>query len=309
MKNMVFAKPLKDPVQAAILKTLIYSDIFEFPLTRDELWEFLITERKIPSSSFDKTLENLKKNKITNLEGYYCLKGSEKFVKTRIQNIPQIKYKLNIARKAAYFLSFIPTVLFIGISGGLAMGDVQKEDDIDLFIISKNNSIFKTRFLILIILEILGLRRTRSEKKARDKICVNYIIDETKISFSSDRHDLYTAHEIVQLKPLYERVDMYSKFIKANNWINKLIPNLNAQQKKDLNMIKKSKFTAIFNINIIYLLPEQLLRRLQIEIMKKHKTTEIVSRYVLAFNPKDYRLQTLRKMRLRLLNLGLLTKV
>jgi predicted nucleotidyltransferase len=308
MKNMVFAKPLKDPIQAAILKTLIYSDIFKFPLTRNELWEFLLIERKISSSSFDNALEMLKKNNITSVDGYYCLNGREQFVKTRIQNIPQVQNKLNIARKAAYFLSFIPTVLFIGISGGLAMGDVGKEDDIDLFIITKNNSVFKTRFLILIVLEIMGLRRIRSQKIARDKICVNFIIDEAKISFPSDRHDIYTAHEIVQLKPLYERACMYSKFLKANNWTNKIIPNLNVQQKKDSNMIKKSKFTAIFNINIIYLLPEHLLRRVQIEIMKKHKTTEMVSRYVLAFNPKDYRLQTLSKLRLRLLNLGLLTK-
>ena len=38
-------------------------------------------------------------------------------------------------------------------------------------------------------------------------------------------HDLFTAHEIIQLIPIFERDNAYNKFIKANSWINSVFPN------------------------------------------------------------------------------------
>ena len=36
-----------------IIKTLLYSDIFDFPLTKDELWFYLITSQKVSKKEFE----------------------------------------------------------------------------------------------------------------------------------------------------------------------------------------------------------------------------------------------------------------
>ena len=65
--------------QKAILTTLLYSDIFSFPLTKDELWKFLISEKKISREEFEKALLSLKKL-IVYHQNFYCLSGREEII-------------------------------------------------------------------------------------------------------------------------------------------------------------------------------------------------------------------------------------
>ena len=54
---------------------------------------------------------------------------------------------------------------------------------------------------------------------------------------------------------------------------------------------------------------EFLTRFLQMSIMKRHQSIETISKHVLAFHPYDYRLKTLKQMKLKMLQFGLLTKI
>ncbi len=291
----------------AILTTLSYSDIFDFPLSKEELWKFLVGKRKITRSEFEKKLIKLEE-KLDNKYGYYYLKGREKILQRRIFNLKEVEKKLKIAKNAADWLSIIPSVLFIGISGGLAMGDATKEDDI--FIITKKQKLFATRFWILFILTLLGLRRTRSDKNPRDKICVNLLIDESKLAWDSRKSDLYTAHEILQLKPLFERKNIYINFIKSNIWIESYFPNAEILDKENLLEvvnIKSGYFKKVLGILIGILSPENMLRFLQTAYMNDRGYSKSTSSASLAFHPNDYRVQTLNKLNLKMQELGLLT--
>jgi hypothetical protein len=304
---MVYANSSEDYIKKAILKTIIYSDIFNFPLTKNELWKFLSCEKKVLFRNFQNVLERSQKGAISVKDGYFFLKGRENIVEKRKKNITEAERNLQIAKKAVKYLSFIPTLLFIGISGGVAMGDVEKKDDIDFFVITKKNALFKTRFFILLILFITGLKRRRGVKYAPDKICINYLIDETAVAFPQSRHELYTAHEIAQVIPLFDREDTYRFFLEKNKWIKRFLPNAFSQKNSTVyNYPKSSGKYVSFLIN--FLAPEWMLRLVQINFMKAHLSGETISKSVLAFNPYDYRVQTLRNLRLRYQKLGLLTK-
>jgi hypothetical protein len=293
--------------RTAILRTLIYSDIFGFPQTKEEIWEYLISGDRISRSAFEGALNKLK-GEVIQLEGYYALAGRGEYIKKRISNNKYVHRKMKIAKKAAFLLAAIPTILFIGISGGLAIGDAEKRDDIDFFIITKKNTIFKTRLFILILLQAMGLRRKRLDKKPEDKVCVNFLIDETKLSFPSERKDIYTAREILQIKPLFDRENTYLKFLMMNKWIKNFLPNANIANNPKTNLVRESHLHAYFWL-LIGLLPiEKICRMLQKKVMEQHLGNETVTNHVLIFNPNDYRLQTLDKLRLKLLETGLLTK-
>ena len=215
---------------------------------------------------------------------------------------------MEIAKRAASCLSSVPTILFIGISGGLSVADVRDEDDIDFFIITTKNSLFKTRFLILLLLEKLGLRRKRAVKRSKDKICVNFLIDSTKLAFAKERQDIYTGREIVQLQPLFDRNRTYQKFLAANKWTKNYFPNASMRSVFESHH-ESSKWHKIFAFSLHYLFPEWVFRVSQTAFINTHKTSETVGKSLLLFNPHDYRVQTLRRLRLKLQELGLLTKI
>lgn len=306
---MAFNKRSFSDTQKAVLTTILYSDIFHFPLTHTELWKYLISEKRITRKAFTEALANLS-DVVATRDGYYFLTGKESLVTERKRLQAEVKKKLHIAKRAAFFLSHIPTIRFIGISGGLAVSNVKKEDDIDLFIIVKKGTLFMTRFWVVCMLEWLGMRRRRNEQFPADKICVNLLLDETKLLWPKKSRDLYSAHEIAQIQPLFERDNMFQRFMDSNQWIRTFLPNSQDEKEVFLGNTKSTNYLILqFFSYFIFIQPfETWLRKLQEHYMKKHQTTEVVSKNVLAFHPNDYRIEIMSKLRLKCENLGLLTK-
>jgi len=294
--------------EKAILKTLIYSDVFNFPLTKEEIWLYLSSPHTISRKDFDIAIQRLT-GKIIRKDGFFCLSGRAKCIDRRLKLANQTAKKIRIARKAAYFLSFIPTIQFIGISGGLAIGNAKKDDDIDLFIITKEKTLYGTRLWTLLMLEFLDLRRKRTDNSHADKICVNLIIEETRLSWALRLRDEYVAHEILQLKPLFDRGSMYGKFLKKNNWIKKYFPNAPEEFPFKQPLWNREYYTLKFlsRLNNSTLI-ESVVRGLQKHSIKKHQTIETVTDNFLAFHPHDYRGKTLEMLSFRYKQYGLLTK-
>lgn len=313
--------------EQAILTTILYSDIFSFPVTKDELWKFLISPQKITRKEFDKALHSLAQQ-ITFQDNYFCLKGKEKSIVQRKKNLTAVEQKMQRALWITQRLSRIPSLLFIGISGGLAVGNATKNDDIDLVIIVKKNTLFQSRLLVLIVLEILGVRRSRNQKYPANTICVNLLFDETQLGWFAKQQDIYTAREVGQMVPLFERKGIYKKFLSANSWISDFLPNIkmSSLQKQRFLWIPDShkgtsfykgsvavrddsvkvKFLELLFVNTFF---ELLSRQLQVRFMNRHRTNEIIKNSILAFHPYDYRIKTLKQLRLKMRQFGLLTKI
>lgn len=294
------------PADEAVLTTILYSDIFSFPITKNELWKFLIAKKKISRDAFDNSLNSLDEN-ISYKSGYFCLRNRDEIINKRLDNVSEVNRKLQKVRLVSQKLSSISSILFIGITGGLAVGNVTKHDDIDLVIITKKNTLFLTRFFILFMLETMGLRRTRNQIKTADTICVNLLFDETAIDWFAEKKDVYTAREIAQVLPLFERNGMYRKFLSANKWIKNFLPNIAYSDIKFEKKIGNTRLQSITNLISTSFFETQF-RFLQMKWMKQHQTNETVSKHVLAFHPNDYRVKALKQLRLKMHQLGLLTK-
>lgn len=269
---------------SAILKTLIYSDIFDYPLTKKEIWKFLIG--RVSRALFEKDLIRFTPSRWECENGYYFLGGRGEIVGKRLERAKESKKKLEIARKIIKTLSLVPTVLFVGISGGLALENAEKKDDIDLFVITSKNNLWATRLILACLLILMGQYRGRGKKESR-KICLNMLIDEEALEFK--HHDLYTAHEIVQLRPIFDRNNFYEKIKASNAWILKYLPNVNI---RDISNDKQKKsFLSLF---------EKLAKTIQQWHMKKHRTNETIDDKMLAFHPFEYRNYVLKEYNKRL---------
>jgi hypothetical protein len=174
----------------------------------------------------------------------------------------------------------IPSVAFIGISGAVGAGGATDEDDIDFFVIARKGSLYVTRFLLLLFLQLMGKRRRRNQSAVKDTICLNMLIDSSSLLFGKSRQDLYTAREIVQVIPLFERNSTYGSFLHENRWTRKFLPH--AIGKSGCHSLPQS----LFPVMILCIL-EPLLRAIQNLFIKRHSTAEVVSKSFMAFHPND----------------------
>ncbi len=274
-----------------VLKTLLYFDIFNYPLKKDEIWEFL--EVKLKKNIF---LKDLDKYKIASYKSFYYLKDKAS-VNQRLLRQKINEQKLKIAFKIIHKLSFIPSVKFIGISGSLAMGNSKKDDDIDLFVVTAANLVWFTRIICVLILIYFGVYRNSKDQKVSNKICLNYLISENALGFKKSSHNLYLAHEIGQMLPVLNVDNTYEKFINKNKWIYIFLPNIShrinnyeIRYKKNTGVLWEKVIQILLIIKI-----EKLLQLIQWQYMKGKITRETVSDNVLAFHPVDYKIKILEK--------------
>lgn len=283
----------------SILKTLLYSDIFDYPLSKEEIWKFLISKNKEDKQSFLKYL-SLKNNSFDYKSNLYFIKGRIEIIKKRQEKEKYSLEKIKFAKKIIQKISLIPTVYFIGISGALAMKNSDKDDDIDLFVITARNSVWTTRLMIVIALNFLRVYRKRNEENVSNKICLNMLVDNSTLSFSKDRNDLYTAHEIAQIMPIVNKNKTYERFINSNIWIKDFLPNAFSQKPITPFISKISFINKAINYLLRIPIIEFLTRSIQFRYMKERITKETISNNFLAFHPFDYKTYVLNNYKKRI---------
>lgn len=283
----------------AILKTLLYSDIFDYPLTAEELWRYLSGIGKISKKAIFVELASLPEI-IQRKDGFFFIKGKEKTIKNRLLNEKISDKKLGIAKRIGAYLSFIPTIQFIGVSGSVAMRSSKRNDDIDLFIIARKNTLWLTRLLVLFFLELLGKRRGRRSGAISDLICVNMLMDEKDLRFYSSRQNLYTAHEIVRMVPVFERGGVYAKFLDENSWVREYLPNAGERRTTQNITRNYAEVSVIQRMVPLFSTLEPFAKWIQLWYMRNHKTTEEITDTLLAFHPLDYQPRVLRAHKERL---------
>lgn len=284
-------------MEKAVLKTLIYADIFDYPLKAWEIHKWLIG-RKCDLLDIEKALGKLsKKGKVRTKFDFYFLPRREKIAAARLSRLKVSNEYFKKAKLVSQLFKIIPWIKIVGISGSLAMENVSLLDDIDLFIITSKNRLWISRVLMLGLLNLTGQRRKPNDTKRRaaGKICVNLILQEDLLE--QKRKDLYTAHEILQMVPLWQRGGTYTKYLDANFWAFEHLPNWTTG---DFSKMEKSLFEKINPISRL----ETLAKALQLNLMGRPKGNEKVGEKALYFHPEDKREEVLKNYRQKIKKLS-----
>ena len=211
-------------------------------------------------------------------------------------------------------LSLFPQIKLVGLSGSMAMMNADEDDDVDLFIITAKNRLFTGRFITLILAQLLNLRRRRdvspskvkriafaSSLKYKNKICLNLFFDESALAVPKFKRSEYVAHEVLQMKPIVNKSQSHERFIRANEWVQKIFPNtawinskFKVQNSKLQSKIQNFKLlTATFHFsllifNLIGGWIEFILKKFQLTFINRHRTSEIITKHQLWFHPEDF---------------------
>lgn len=218
----------------------------------------------------------------------YTLPPHGIFFDKRVDRARISRKKIDKAMSCVQLLARIPSIQLIGLSGGVAMMNAQYQDDIDFFVITSSGRLWTTRIYILGGAELCGVRRKRTSRRVKDSFCFNLFFEETDLSVPKEKHNLYVAHEIVQMKPIVMKKGVYNRFLMANQWVLRFFPNKqffgSAQDFQYTNRSNEYKK----NTNYIGNAVEFLCKKIQLIIMDRHRTTERISDTQLWFFPRDF---------------------
>lgn len=220
----------RDDLKQAILKTLAYFDIHHYPLTAGEIWQWLYRLEINDFKELLLVLDELKaQNHLSQKYGYFYLAGSEVLVENRRAQLVVSELKLKKARLAARFIRGVPFLRAVFVCNSVATGTATADSDIDLFIIAQKNRLYLVRFFTNLILRIFGLRTYGN--KIADRVCLSFFVDDQNLNLEKLKAlpaDIHFAYWISQMIPIYDPQNYFKRFLSANYWIKKFVPNFNA---------------------------------------------------------------------------------
>jgi hypothetical protein len=199
----------------SILQTLLYFDIFSHPLTSNEILH-CCHENKISQDRVEEELRMLTAlNLLSNSNGYYFIGSNNGCVMRRMVGESASKKAMETAVWFSRLMSKFPFVQGIYISGTLSKGYMDKESDIDYFVITKPGRLWLSRSLLVLFKKIFLLN-------SKKYFCVNYFIDSDSLAIP-DRN-IFTATELVFILPTYN-YELYVRLMKSNDWTKKYYPH------------------------------------------------------------------------------------
>lgn len=199
----------------AVVGTLVYADLFDHPLTRDQIQRYLIG-RRASAAEIGRVLdaETLPGGRVERTGELFHLAGRSAIVETRRAHADVSASAWPVARRWGGAIARLPFVRLVAVTGALAMDNADARGDIDLFLLVRPGRVWLCRLLVVAMVKLAARRGHR--------LCPNFLLDTDHLSLRE--RSLYTAREVAQMVPL-ERTRWYRAFIDANDWARELLPN------------------------------------------------------------------------------------
>ncbi|MBL6964564.1 MAG: hypothetical protein ISR55_12130 [Bacteroidetes bacterium] len=199
--------------EQSLIKMLLYYDVFDHPLTKDEL------NNSFNSNSGASMEENLSRlselNMIDSVDGYYYLSGKRNLVNERREEELALGKYLRIARLMTKIIASCPFVKGVSLSGSISKGRIYKRSDIDFFIIAEKGKLYISRTLLTLFKKIFLFNSYKY-------FCLNYFVDTASLEFKNQNR--YAATETITLIPTYND-PLFDQLIAANKWVEALFPS------------------------------------------------------------------------------------
>jgi hypothetical protein len=201
------------PLQRSVVLTLTYSDIFDHPLTLEEVHRFLVLVTATKSEVAE-ALTSLEGRLIWQSDGYFGLLGREANIATRERRARYCRGRWDSAQEFATWLARVPFVRMVAVCGSQAVENGDTDGDVDFFLIARGGRLW--------IVQVLTMLLRRVAHRRLGHMCPNHFMTTT--SLDATRRDLYTAREIAQVVPLWGEAE-YDNFVEANSWVAALLPH------------------------------------------------------------------------------------
>lgn len=212
-----------------IIRTLMYYDIFNYPLKASEVFRFL-GMNSISETDVLTALNDLAdRMHISRFGEFYSIQPKEENVTRRVKGNELAKKLLPLALEKAQLIAKFPFIRAVMASGSLSKNYMDEASDLDFFIVTAPKRLWICRTLLVLYKRLfLG--------NSHKFFCVNYFVDTDHLEI--EEKNLFTATELATVMPLYG-AEYYTKLLEQNNqWLLKFFPNF---QPRDTARIPQSR--------------------------------------------------------------------
>jgi hypothetical protein len=201
--------------QQAILCSVAYASLFDYPLTPAELRTALIGVAVADECTLERWIATTPRlsRAIERVDGFFVPRGRADLVGVRRAREAHSRALLAASRPALRSLMALPFVRTVALSGSLAHLNADEGADLDLFVIAAPGRAWLVMVAALVMARLGGWRR---------RLCLNYVLSERRLPVGPK--DLFTANQIVHLQPVFG-CETYRRFLSANPFVHRIYPN------------------------------------------------------------------------------------
>jgi hypothetical protein len=204
--------------ELAVLRSVTYAALFDYPLTLAQLHASLIGVRADADTvaAWWRTSDFLRAA-IDHQDGLYFPAGRRDLLHTRARREALSRELLDRDRRILSMVAGMPFVRMVALSGSLAHLNAEASADIDLFVITAPRRVWSVTLSLLVIARLFGWRR---------RLCLNYVISEAALRV--EPADLYSANQIIHLRPVLGH-DVFARFVDSNPFVREMYPNFDVR--------------------------------------------------------------------------------
>lgn len=206
-----------------VVKTLLYFDIFSFPLKPEEIYRFCQCQTSLADIN-EALVVLLAEGQIHYQSPYYAVREGTKLALLRDKKFELSTEMMKRARRNAAFISQFPFVRGVAISGSLSKYSADESADIDFFIITASHRLWVCRSFLHFFKKLTFLVGRQHD------FCMNYFLDREELMLKDK--NLYTAFESISIIPVFGHTT-HLAFYQQNDWAKHFFPNCNPIDKLD----------------------------------------------------------------------------
>jgi hypothetical protein len=200
--------------ELAIARSVIYSSLFDYPLTLDELHRALVeSDQSAPEilAVYDgsEALQNI----IDYRDGFFFLSGRSDVIAERRRRESRSREFLRRHQLALRLICALPFTRLVAVSGSVAHLNLEANGDLDLFVVTHGPRVWTVTVAALVLAKLLRRRRI---------VCANFVVADSHLQL--EQQDLFTANQVIHLRPLVG-ADLWDAFIAANPFVARFYPN------------------------------------------------------------------------------------
>jgi hypothetical protein len=211
------------PHELAIVRSVIYASLFDYPLSPDQLHQTLLESRQdlseiLSTFASSKSLQAV----IEFRDGFFFPAGRDRLVDERRRREARSRTFLARHRRFLALVCAMPYTRLVALSGSIAHMNLECDGDLDLFIVTRQGHVWSVTVAILLLAKLMRCRRT---------VCANFVIDDSHLWL--EQQELFTANQVIHLKPLVGETT-FREMLAANPFIARLYPNFRGSDTSDI---------------------------------------------------------------------------
>jgi hypothetical protein len=202
-------------VDRAVLSTVAYSDVFEYPLQASEVHRYLHGI----NATLEMTAAALARcsgpgRQLSRVHDYYTLRGRERLVDARRARALRAQRLWPTAVRFGRAIGCLPFVRMVAVTGSLAWDNPDDSADIDYLIVTEPDRLWTCRWLVGAVVRAARLEGVQ--------LCPNYVVSRRALRLAEQ--NLYGAYELARMTPVVG-LTMYRRLRRANPWAAAYLPN------------------------------------------------------------------------------------